>query len=611
MRTNKSAPPLYITMKNRANWLWEWIKIRNYQLATNELRNTYLYIYYTTLFQAFNSRNFAAALTSKRNRQFFKPIKQDELDAKIQIWKKFNHKFTNETIIKILGITEEEAEILKIGQCKKEKEERALRKLQRQERNAEILILYGKGCTQKEISERLGISISTVKRVLRESRNYLKGSNFTITGTLKKETAKTEFISPSAESLYSLHKEESCAASDDEFDIAFEKLKTSKRNIFVCGSAGTGKSTLIKKYLESLSKAARSKVLIVAPTAKAADLVDGLTIHKAFELPSCVQPNDAVHTVPKALQKIDTLIVDEISMMRYDVFEKVADVVKYANEQGQNIRVIVVGDFGQLKPVVTKCDAEAFKMLYPNAAGYYAFHSSKWQEFNFEKIVLHKVMRQDDAELVEHLNGIKYGRIADIKWFNDNVSVFFPVNPIYICAKRNTVEEFNHSALNEFMQEHLTKIYKAKTSGVVTAELPCPAELELGVGVRVMSVCNSSKYKNGNIGTVKEILDDAVVVKFDNGRNVTVKPIKFELDNGTVYTQLPLMLAYAITVHKSQGSSYEKAVIVCEDFFEPGMLYTALSRCTRIENLSFIGKFKPDDLKIDTEALEMTLNSCS
>lgn len=607
MGTNNSTAPLYVTMKNRMEWLWEWVKMRDYDLETNDKRNTFLYIYYITLFQGFGNRNFAFALTNKRNRQLSKPLNMEEFKKKVALWQqpKYNRKFTNETIIRLLGITEEEAEILEIGKCKREKAERALRTLQRRERNFDILLLRAKGLTQKEIAEHLEVSISTVKRILRESRNFAKGSLLTITEVPKGKSALTEFVSPEAERLYSLYKEETEAAPNDEFAIALEKLKTSSNNLFICGSAGTGKSSLIKEYLESLTSAERKRVLLVAPTGKAADLINGITIHKAFELPSCVQTTDTIEKLPKALNNISTVIIDEISMVRVDVFSKIMQILQFAD---RHIRLIVLGDFGQLRPVATKSDKTALKMLYPNTDSYYAFNSEYWDAANFEKITLHKIMRQNDAELIEHLNGIKYGRVADIEWFNSNTSPFIPAKPIYICSRCKTVDEFNQSALDEFKQDNITTTYKAKYTGKLTADLPCPKELEIGVGVRVMTICNDTKYKNGNIGTVKAFTDDGITVKFDNDKTATVKRKSFELENGTEYTQFPLVLAYAVTVHRSQGSTFNNVVIICEEFFEAGMLYTALSRCRSIYNISFIGRLKPKDLKIDTEALKMTVN---
>ena len=609
-KQNKTLPPVSVILKNRADWLWEWVKLRGYNFDSNDHRNTFLYIYFLTWMQAYSNYNLAYAMTHRRNHQLDKALKSTDLDKKIRVWNqpKYNHKFTNEALIRLLAITSDEVETLKIGYNKKLKAERAQRTVLRNERNREISLLRAKGLTQKEIAEKLDISLSTVKRILREARNFLEGSEFTINRSDKVKSAITEFISSEAERLYTLYKQESENAPDDEYDLALAKLKNSHKNIFIQGSAGTGKSYLINQYLESLSTEERKTVLLLAPTGKAADLIGGTTIHKAFELPSCVQmPDEEITDVPKLLHNIKTVIIDEISMVRIDVFEMIMQILDFAATKGQNIRLIIVGDFGQLAPVCTSSDKAILKTLYHGIKGYYAFNSAKWKEANFEKIILHKVYRQNDAELIEHLNGIKYGRYSDLAWFKYNASPFMSYKPVYICSRRKTVDEFNQSAIEEYSKENPTTTYQAKYDGPLPTELPCSKSLTLGVGVRVMTICNEKHYKNGMLGTVKSLSDDKIVVKFDNGKTATIKRKTFELENGTSYIHFPLILAYAVTVHRAQGSTFEHVAIMCDGCFEAGQLYCLLSRCPSLDNMTFIGELKPSDLKVNIEALKMTI----
>lgn len=608
-KQNKTLPPISVTLKNRADWLWEWVKLRGYKFDSNDSRNAFLYIYFLTWMQAYDNYYHAYAMTHRRNRQLDKPLKPTDLDKKIRVWNlpKYNCKFTNEALIRLLKITPEEVDTLKIGYNKKLKQERAQRKVLRKERNREISLLRAKGLTQKEISEKLNISLSTVKRILREARSFLEGSLFTINRSITVESAQTKFVSPEAEGLYALYKQESENASHDEYALALAKLKNSHKNVFIQGSAGTGKSYLINQFLESLSAEERKTVLLLAPTGKAADIIGGTTVHKAFELRIGVQiPDEEITSIPKMLQNIRTIIIDEVSMLRIDVFEMIMQILEFASTNGQNIRMIVVGDFGQLAPVCTSSDKAVLKTLYPDIKGYYAFNSAKWHKANFEKIVLHKVFRQKDAELIEHLNGIKYGRYSDLEWFKYNASPFMSNKPVYICSRRKTVDEFNQSAIEEYSKGNLTTTYQAKYGGPLPAELPCSKTLTLGVGVRVMTICNDKKFKNGMLGTVNNLADDKVVVKFDNGKTVTIKRKLFELENGTSYIQLPLILAYAITVHRAQGSTFEHVAIMCDGCFEAGQLYCLLSRCPSLDNMSFIGELKPSDLKVNIEALKMT-----
>ena len=312
-KQNKTLPPISVTLKNRADWLWEWVKLRGYKFDSNDSRNAFLYIYFLTWMQAYDNYYHAYAMTHRRNRQLDKPLKPTDLDKKIRVWNlpKYNRKFTNEALIRLLEITPEEVVTLKIGYNKKLKEERAQRTVLRNERNREISLLRAKGLTQKEISEKLNISPSTVKRILRKARSFLEGSLFTINRSVTVESAQTKFVSPEAESLYALYKQESENAPVDEYELAFKKLINSRRNIYIQASAGCGKSYLIKSYIEGLSKEESKTVLLVAPTGKAADLIGGTTIHKAFELPSCVQmPDEEITDVPKLLHNIKTVIID-------------------------------------------------------------------------------------------------------------------------------------------------------------------------------------------------------------------------------------------------------------------------------------------------------------
>ena len=613
MKTNQSMPPLLAVQSNRAKWLWEFARLRNYSFETNEQRNQFLYIYFLTIKQAFDNNGLAKSLTDKRNRRFAKPLPSHELNKKMNAWSlpENNRIFKNETIIEMLGITEQEVETLQIGKNMKEKEERAKRKAAKRERNTEILLLSAKGWTQKRIAAHLGTSPSTVKRTLRESREFLiQGSNFTINRiNTVKDTPTKAFVSPDAERLYSLYKtEKENALYIDEHSLVMAKFQNSDSNIFIQGSAGSGKSTLLKKYLDSLSADERSKVLLTAPTGKAADIIGGTTIHKAFGLKRSVQMLDEEITcIPEMLQNKSIIVIDELSMVRVDVFTKVMQIVEFAKSQGQNIRLIALGDFAQLRPVVTIADVEILKMLYPDIQGYYAFHSPLWKDAHFEKIILHNVKRQNDTEFVEHLEGVKYGRFADLEWIMKNASPFMPAKPVYICSKRKTVEDFNCSALEEFGKENPLTTYKAEYNGPLSEELPCPEKLTVGIGVRVICACNDMHYKNGMIGTVKSLDDDKIIVDFDKGKSATIRRKNFILENGTEYKQFPLTLGYAITAHKAQGSTFASVAIVCDGYFEAGQLSCALSRCSSLANMTFVGDLKPSDLIVNADALKMAV----
>ena len=402
---------------------------------------------------------------------------------------------------------------------------------------------------------------------------------------------------------------------NEQLDLAWQFVERTGVNVFLTGKAGTGKTTFLRRLKERVPK----RMVVVAPTGVAAINAGGVTIHSFFQFPLAPYiPGGSFNTKDEKyrfskekkniIRTLDLLVIDEISMVRIDVFERIMQILELAATKGQNIRLIVVGDFGQLAPVCTSSDKAVLKTLYPGIKGYYAFNSAKWKEANFEKIILHKVFRQKDAELIEHLNGVKYGSYSDLEWIKYNACPFTSSKPIYICSRRKTVDDFNNSAIEEYSKDHPTTTYQAVYDGPLVAEAPCPKTLTLGVGVRVMTICNEKHYKNGMLGTVKNLDDDKVVVKFDNGKTATIKRKTFELENGTTYIQFPLILAYAITVHRAQGSTFEHVVLICDGCFEAGQLYCLLSRCSNLECMSFVGQLEPKDLKIDIEALKMTLS---
>lgn len=349
------------------------------------------------------------------------------------------------------------------------------------------------------------------------------------------------------------------------------------------------------------------KLLLTAPTGKAADIIGGVTIHKAFEFPNSVQMLDEEITeIPKMLRNISTVVIDELSMVRVDVFTKIMQVLQFAKYQNQNIRLIALCDFAQLRPVTTLADTEIMEMLYPDIKGYYAFNSPMWEEAHFEKIVLHNVFRQNDAEFIELLQGIRFGRLTDINRIMKNALPFLPAKPVYICSKRKTVNDINRSAIEQFGKDDFLITYQAEYSGSLPEELLCPEKLTVNIGVRVLCCSNDKNYKNGMIGTVKSLDSDKIIVAFDNGKSATVRRKTFELENGMKYRQFPLTLGYAITAHKAQGSTFESVAIVCDGYFEAGQLYCALNRYPSLENMTFIGELKQSDLVVNIEALKMT-----
>ena len=650
MKTNKR---IKATITNRLRWLKGWIAMRNYEIG--EKRNDYLYILYTTMRTLYSSE-FAGKQLRDMNNKFSFPIAEDKLVKIIEDVEKraYPNKYRNEKIISMLGITQAEVDSLGIGRNMKEARERMLRKMdaailidkiekmyaagktaaqiaaeipQRSKRSIqrdiarykervraaeeekrlanEIFTLYMEENDISTIARRAKCSADTVRRIL----NLSGMTELTIQESFRESSELQGFKNTDCEELFILsNKTERTQAGIDEYRCTMAALQTYTQNICIVGAAGSGKTFLIREFLASLPPEELATTLIVAPTGRAADHLDAQTIHRAFQLDNAVQLNEAVTAAPKKLFSISRLIIDEVNMVRVDIFTKVMRTIRYIEERTQkHIQVIVLGDFGQIQPVATTEDMQLIKQYYPGAKGVYAFQSELWGQMGFRKIVLKTIYRQDDPEFIEKLNEIKYGKLSAVKWFNENAGVFANTNPIYICPTNKMVDYYNTKALRELPDCKVAEFTATVKGGSAHEDIPCPVRLLLGVGMRVMTVCNAEQYKNGSMGTVIKVNTRSIKVKFDNGSIVTIGVKKFVLHDGITFEQIPVVLAYAITANKSEGMTFEEINIV-PGFFAPGQLYTALSRCRSIYGINIIGELTAKDLIVDIAALEMTID---
>ena len=394
----------------------------------------------------------------------------------------------------------------------------------------------------------------------------------------------------------------------DEHTTAMAILQTFTGNICITGAGGTGKTFLLNHFLESLTKEEKASTLIVCPTGKAADHLNGITIHKAFHLSNDVQLPVAITTVPKELLSVTRIIIDEVNMVRIDIFDKIMRMVQYIEEKVKHkIQVIVMGDWGQIQPVATDTDKMLLKEFYPNAKGLYAFQSTMWKNMNFRKIMLTKIYRQNNVELVEKLHAIKYGNLDAVQWFNDNTSQFFITDGVTICPTNKLVEQYNHDAWSMFSDSYMEEYCPTIISGTLSEIPQHHQSLQLAVRMRVMTTSNGKNYKNGSMGTVTKLNKKSIRVELDNGNVVTVTAQRLELENGVIYKQLPVVLGYAITANKSEGMTFD-AINVVPGYFAPGQLYTALSRARSIMEIHIVGELTAKDLIVDIDALRMTVD---
>lgn len=389
----------------------------------------------------------------------------------------------------------------------------------------------------------------------------------------------------------------------NEMTQAFQLIEETKENLYITGKAGTGKTTLLKYIVSNTSK----RVVVAASTGIAAINAGGATLHSLFNIPLGVQsPNDKMggrfYPDKVALyQRIDTLIIDEISMVRPDTIDYIdrkLRLYRMRDEPFGGIQVVMFGDLYQLPPVLKKDEKDILLMLY---RGVYFFYAHVFLKYGFRVIELNTVFRQSDSRFVEILNHIRNYKmtardIEDLDVLRDRrESRNFDNGHIHICAFKKDVQKINSELLGQ----------PTFQSGAVYAgdfplnSIPCDGVLSLRVGARVMTTVNDPNhlYCNGSLGVVTSLAPGAVGVHLDTGNDIAVALYKWKakeyklvgdkietIDKGSC-TQYPLTLAWAITIHKSQGLTFDKVSIHANNIFAPGQLYVALSRCRSMEGI--------------------------
>lgn len=414
-------------------------------------------------------------------------------------------------------------------------------------------------------------------------------------------------------------------------------------NVFLSGEAGTGKSYVLHQFINE-KREERKNVLVCAPSGIAAIHVSGVTIHRAFQAPTepLIKPPTKL---PPTVEEADILVVDEISMCRIDLFDYIAHTVQKANKKRQKygklpIQVIVVGDFCQLPPVLLDKDKEILDEYYGGDIGNaYAFQSKYWEKFQFKNIVLTDIVRQKDMNFVKALNQARKGDKQCVDFLNKNSANYPMKNGIYIYSTNQKVKELNAKEL-EVINNPLWE-FEAGERGVVTeADRMTERILRLKVGARVMMLTNDSenKWQNGSLGTVLNIKSKQIKVHLDSGKDVSVVPHSWKIERYVVveqqvgkqivkalekeeigtFEQYPLKLAYAITMHKSQGQTYEQ-VNIFPEAWAPGQLYVALSRVKEINKMYLLSEIEERSLitapevkafyqNIEMEGVQLTLN---
>ena len=425
----------------------------------------------------------------------------------------------------------------------------------------------------------------------------------------------------------------------DYYQLAHKFATQTNQVIFITGKAGTGKTTFLRKLKEETLK----QTAVVAPTGIAAINAGGTTIHSFFQLPFspfAPTPMGRKELISKMkmqsnrqqiLRELELLVIDEISMVRADVLDAIDTVLRHYRHRDNvpfgGVQVVFIGDMYQLSPVAKRDELQILLSFYQ---GVHFFNSHVMQQVPLVYIELDKVFRQKNAEFIQILDEVRQNKLSP----EAAAKLQKTYNPDFIPKKDDpyvTLTTHNHKA-DLINNAQLKKIegkshwFTAKIEGTFpTNNLPVDTDLELKKGAKVMFVKNDTenprRFYNGKIGEVTFIDDEYVMVTCPGEENaIYVEPVMWENMTYTVnketteleekrtgsFTQLPLRHAWAITIHKSQGLTFDKAIIDAGDAFAPGQVYVALSRCRTLEGIVLKSKINESSIRNETSILNFT-----
>jgi len=428
-------------------------------------------------------------------------------------------------------------------------------------------------------------------------------------------------------------------SKNPELDLAWDFVEKTDRNLFLTGKAGTGKTT----FLHNLKTNSLKRLVVVAPTGVAAINARGVTIHSFFQMPfGPIVPNGIAsqrntgfqHKFSRIkiniIKSLDLLIIDEISMVRADLLDGIDQVLRRYKDRNKvfgGVQVLMIGDLQQLSPVVKDAEWELLKPYYNTP---YFFSSQAFNNANSISIELKHIYRQDNQKFIEILNEIRNNELTEKAAKELNKRYLPNYKPdkddgyIILTTHNHIANTLNEVELNKLNNK--SYFYTAEIDGKFQEyAYPTHKKLELKVGAQVMFIKNDSslekRYFNGKIGKIVSLDENEVSVLCPgDSEEINTTPEKWEHVNYTInsetkaisenivgsFMQMPLRLAWAITIHKSQGLTFDKAIIDAKTSFAHGQTYVALSRCRSLEGIVLMNPI--DDKSIITDTRVISFN---
>ena len=418
-------------------------------------------------------------------------------------------------------------------------------------------------------------------------------------------------------------------------------MRNTGKNIFLTGKAGTGKTTFLHQIKEESSK----RMVVTAPTGVAAINAGGMTLHSFFQLPMGLYLPGTSREVNnqrrfsrdkiQLLRTLDLLVIDEISMVRADLLDAVDDVLRRYRDDSRafgGVQLLMIGDLHQLPPVVKP---EDWELLRPHYVTPYFFGSLALQRTDMVAIELKHIFRQSDRRFIDLLDKVRNNQI-DAQVLETLNSRYIPgfqpdVKDAYITLTSHNASSYDLNAQRLESLPERSRTFKARIVGdFPETSYPTEEALEFKKGAQVMFVRNDlspeKRYFNGKIGKITRFAGDEIFVRCkDEREDIAVTPvewqnIKYSIDEETkeikeevlgTFTQYPLKLAWSITIHKSQGLTFDRVIIDARSAFAHGQVYVALSRCRSFEGIVLSSRLNPSSVKTDSVVKTYSEKNCA